>query len=206
MKLIIFKTCKILFLCALLSQTIMCSSTEAEGKFLMKAGFLKHKKPSTINKTPTQTPKIEAVNLMEKSSTIKSQAKTSSAIKQDMSSLDSLALKLGNQHESENPNDPAPLDLEIGTGPVWVTGWVKYFKYFPTSETSKLTPSTTPRQFMTNPHYMEQYKLNPQFDPKEKSEDELNNLSTYITDKHQFYAKLLKNQLIILSSRDVNIY
>jgi hypothetical protein len=68
----------------------------------------------------------------------------------------------------------------------------------------KLTPQTTPRQFMINPQYNEQFKTNPKFNPKEKSMDELNNLSVYITDKNKFYAKLLKDQLIVLSARDVS--
>ena len=214
MKLNVYQTFKILFLCVLFSETILCAKTETEGRFLMKAGFLKHKKAAaapvhTANQA-TAAPKLEAVSLMQKSEALKSanQAQVhfkKTAVKQDMAATDALAIKLGNKSQDpENPNDPAPLDLNIGTGPVWVTSWVKYFKYFPTAETMKLTPQTTPRQFMINPSYNEQFKVNPKFDIKEKSKDELNNLSVYITDKNKFYAKLLKDQLIVLSSRNVS--
>ena len=226
MKLNIYQTFKILFLCVLLSETIICSANgnAAEGRFLMSAGFLKHRKATVApvhkttqapktNHTPkiNNAPKLEAVNLMQKSESLKNsnvalnKIKSNSANTQDMAATDALAIKLGNQSNlPENPNDPAPIDLDIGNGPVWVTGWIKYFKYFPTAATNKLTPQNTPRQFMINPQYNEQFKINPKWDAKEKSMDELNNLSVYITDKNKFYAKLLKDQLIILSARDVS--
>jgi len=213
MKLNVYMTFKILFLCVLLSETILCTQTETEGRFLMSAGFLKHKKATAapVHTTNQATaPKLEAVSLMQKSEALKSANKAQvhfkkTAVKQDMATTDALAIKLANKSlDPENPNDPAPLDLNIGTGPVWVTSWIKYFKYFPTAATLKLTPQTTPRQFMINPQYNEQFKTNPKFNPKEKSMDELNNLSVYITDKNKFYAKLLKDQLIVLSARDVS--
>lgn len=226
MKLNFYQTLKILFYCVLLSETIICSSVsvavsaESEGRFLMKAGFLKKKKISSApkNKAKANPPKIEAVNLMQKSENAlknKAQAKTQiqtqaqaqaqaqAQNKQDMSALDKMALEMGNK--SNNPNDPKPLDLNIGTGPVWVSGWIRYFKYYPSMATSKLTPQTTPRHFSINPQYNEQFKINPKFDKSEKSKDELDNeLDVYITDKNKFYAKLVRDQLLILSAREVN--
>ena len=225
MKLNFYQTIKILFYCVLLSETIICSSVsvsvaaESEGRFLMSAGFLKKKKVAApvVHKAAPKpkpvlksAPKLEAINLMQKSEALKSanknliRAHTNTAAKQDMNALDKLALSMGNQ---QNPLDPKPLDLEIGTGPVWVSGWIKYFKYYPSMATSKLTPQTTPRQFMINPQYKEQYKINPKFDKKEKSKDELDNeLDVYITENNKFYAKLVKDQLLVLSSRDVKYF
>ena len=224
MKLNFSQTIKILFYCVLISETIICSSVsssatvaaEAEGKFLMNAGFLKKKK---IANKPVQNnhkipatrlapkPKNEALSLMQKSEkaqiTNKALAKvqTNNAAKQDMNAIDKLAMKLGNK---QNPNDPQPLDLDIGLGPVWVSGWIRYFKYYPSMATNKLTPQTTPRQFMINPQYKEQYKINPKFDKSQKSKDELDNeLDVHITENNKFYAKLVKDQLLVLSARDV---
>jgi hypothetical protein len=228
MKLNITQVIKILFYCALVSETIICSSVsstvstsvsaESEGRFLMKAGFLKKKtatpktKKAPTKVAPTQR-KTEVVSLMQKSETAKSTTnksltkKSNSALKQDMNALDKLALKMGNQ--PTNPLDPKPLDLNIGDGPVWVTGWIKYFKYFPSMATLKLTPQAIPqpsRQFTINPQYNEQYKTNPKFDRSEKSKDDLdNNLDVFITAPNRFYAKLVRDQLLILSGREVKI-
>lgn len=110
------------------------------------------------------------------------------------------------QDVSDNPNDPAPLDLDIGMGPLWVAGWIKYFKYYPSMKTNKLTPETTPRQFMINPQYNEQYKLHPNFDKKLQNKNEFGKMTNvFIHDKNSFYAKLHKNQLFILTSREVKI-
>jgi hypothetical protein len=200
-------------LCVLFTETIICSKTETstEGRFLMKAGFLKHKKvsqavPGTVRRTtaPKSAPKLEAVNLMQKSETMKN-VNAALSKQADLGGLDTVAKALANKPTS--PNDPAPLDLNIGTGPIWVTGWIKYFKYFPSAKTLNLTPNNTPRQFMINPNYNEQYKVDPKFDKKKKSKDELgNDLAVYITDKNKFYSKLMKDQIIILSARDVKIY
>lgn len=202
MKLSVYQTVKILLLCVLFAETIICSTTttEAEGRFLLKAGFLKHKKiastavPGSVRRNTNQNkPRLEAVNLMQKSETRK----------QDMGAIDAMAKKLA--AGPANPNDPAPLDLNIGTGPIWVTGWIKYFKFFPTQKTMNLTPVNTPKQFIVNPEYNEQFKVNPKFNKKEKSKDDLGNeVSVYITDNNRFYAKLMKDQILILSSRDVN--
>jgi hypothetical protein len=201
------------------------AEASAEGKFLMQAGFLKKKKTATQNNHKTAPKAIpatrlapkprqtEAISLMQKSETVKSAIKaqskvqSKSALKQDMNALDKLAIKLGNQ--PTNPLDPKPLDLEIGDGPVWVTGWVKYFKYYPSMATLKLQPKDIPqpnRQFVTNPQYNEQFKTNPNFDKNQKSKDDLDNdLDVYITQSNRFYAKLARDQLLILSGREVKI-
>jgi hypothetical protein len=203
MKLNVYLTSKILLLCALLSETIICSQTEAEGRFLMKAGFLKHKKTSDTpipGSVRRSSPKLETVNLMQKSEARKNQ--NVAHAKQDMGAVDSLARKLADA--PTNPNDPAPLDLNIGTGPVWVSAWIKFMKFFPSAKTHLLTPATTPKNFIINPQYNEQFKVNPKWDKKEKSKDDLgNDIFVNIVDRNQFYAKLVKDQIIILSARDV---
>jgi len=209
MKLNVYQTFKILLVCFLLTDSIRCSKTETEGRFLMKAGFLKHKKATTnaskpsvpVAKNSTPKAKLEAMSLIQKSESAKNLVALKSR-QADMSSVDALAQQLGNQ--PANPTDPAPLDLNIGTGPIWVTGWIKYFKYYPSMKTRDLTPQNTPRQFMVNPDYNEQYKINPKFDKKEMSKDEMQvEQNVYITDKNKFFAKLMKDQIVIVSSRKV---
>jgi len=169
----------------------------------MRAGFLKHKKTATTP-IPGSVPRNNAINLMQKSESMKSHAHA--IAKQDMGAVDSLAKKLADA--PTNPNDPAPLDLDIGTGPVWISAWIKYIKFFPSAKTLTLTPATTPKSFIINPQYNEQFKVNPKFDKKEKSKDDLgNDIFVNIVDRTQFFAKLVKDQIIILSARDVrNIF
>ena len=209
MKLNVYQTCKILLLCVLFTETIICSKTESktEGRFLMRAGFLKHKKTTSTpipGSVPRNNARLETVNLMQKSESMKSHA--NAYAKQDMGAVDALAKKLADA--PTNPNDPAPLDLNIGTGPIWISAWIKYIKFFPSAKTLTLTPASTPKSFIINPQYNEQFKVNPKFDKKEKSKDDLgNDIAVNIVDKNQFYAKLVKDQIIILSTRDVrNIY
>lgn len=198
------------------------------------AGFLKKKKQTQNNNNHQviskpalkQIPKLESISLLQKAESksqntnknlAKVQSKTSTKIqtqaqakiqaKQDaMAAMDKIAIGMANPI-SQNPNDPAPLDLNIGEGPVWVSGWVRYFKYFPSMKTNQLTPQTTPRQFMINSQYREQFKINPNWESQRdlKSKDDLDNdLDVYITENNKFYAKLVRNQILILSSREVN--
>jgi hypothetical protein len=233
MKFNVYKVIKILFFCTLLSEAIICSESsvsvsvsaesESNGRFLMNAGFLKKKKPFPVTKIskslapqllkkslapqplkksqPIQKfQKVEAINLMQKSEALK---KTT---KDDLNTQIEAKFQKMQQEISTNPNDPKPLDLNIGNGPVWASGWIKYFKYFPTTRTNKLTPNDTPREFVVNGQYDEQYKLHPNFNKKLKSKDELNKeLDVYIADKNKFFAKLVRNQLLILSSRNVKM-
>lgn len=222
MKLNVCQTVKILLLCVLFTETIICSTTssqtatqtkvqtktqtEAEGRFLMKAGFLKHQKkntaavPGSVRRNTNQNKaRSEVVNLVQKSESKKAE-------QNPMAAMEAQAKQLANV--SNNPNDPAPLDLNIGTGPVWVTGWVKYFKYFPSQKLMNLQPSQVPKTgFQINPDYNEQFKVNPKWQSKikETSKDDMgNDAAVYITDKNKFFAKLMKDQIVILSSRDVN--
>ena len=212
MKLNVYLTCKILLLCVLITETIICTESQAKtetvselstnGRFLMKAGFLKHNKknlpiPGSVKRTTTR---LESVNLMQKSEALKNH--NVAHAKQDMSAMDNLARKLADA--PTNPNDPAPLDLNIGTGPIWVSSWIHYMKFFPSAKSLTLTPMATPKQFIINPQYNEQFKVNPKFDKKEKSKDELgNDIFVNIVDRNQFYAKLVRDQIIILSARNV---
>jgi hypothetical protein len=201
------------------------SESESEGKFLMSAGFLKKKKPIPVIKKISKPIKIapkllkkptklktENLNLIQKSEALKKSAKidennyitSTHLLPSDNKDFEYMNRKF--QKLSMNPNDPQPLDLKIGNGPVWASGWIKFFKYYPTSITKSLTPDKTPREFIVNPQYLEQFKLHPNFDKTLKSKDDLDNkIDQYITEKNRFYAKLVKNQLLILTSREVNI-
>lgn len=118
------------------------------------------------------------------------------------SNLGEVADKLENESIMK---DSSVGDLNIGTGPVFVTGWIKYFKYTQTSETKKLTVERTPRTFIPNGQFFEQFKLFPDFEKNRNatSNDGTNDLSTYIPDERSFYAILLKDSLNILTSRQV---
>jgi len=69
-----------------------------------------------------------------------------------------------------------------------------------------LQPSQVPKTgFQINPDYNEQFKVNPKWQSKikETSKDDMgNDAAVYITDKNKFFAKLMKDQIIIMSQRD----
>ena len=198
MKFNVYYSFKIILLCILFTDMIICSKTEThtEGKFLLRARFLKKKKTTTnisknisINAPKKTVSNLETLNLLQKS--------------EKVSTHSSVAI----QSQNLNTQSPAPIDLNIGTGPIWVTGWIKYFKYFPSMKTKNLVPNNTPRQFSINPQYNEQYKLNPNFNKEEKTKDELgHSINAHINDINYFYAKLLKNQILILSSFNVKFF
>jgi len=108
--------------------------------------------------------------------------------------------KLANENDGDGPN----MDLNIGGGPIYVTGWISFFKYIENTETRKLKVQNTPTTFIPNGQYEEQFKLYPNFDKEEKSNDGTNVLPKYIPDKRSFYAILLKDSFNILTSRQVN--
>jgi hypothetical protein len=230
MKLNFYKTNKILILCVLLIEIIICTTTctttttttttetSTKNKFLFKASMLKNRKKITFNKRSTlddSDSEKKRINLFPHFKTSDNNDNNDNKDKREIDSLvkhnkdnenkgdiDSLVKQFENR--SKELNDNSPIDLNIGNGPVWVSGWIKYFKYFPTTKTHNLTSKNTPKQFMINPEYNEQYKINPNFDKKEKSKDELgNSICVNIPDNNYFYAKLMKNQFIIFSARNV---
>jgi hypothetical protein len=224
MKLKFYDTLKIIFLSVLITHTILCTKTETESQINIGEGFMKHRKTRA-------TTGSQEMNLLEKKSTIKNSHRGAASASSSSSSSSSSSTastttgpdtenfgadsglmsssNLGNIAEklavdSTDSNAMSPTDLDIGTGPVWATGWVKFFKYVPTSETKRLTSDNHPRQFMINGQYKEQLKLYPNFNKSnEKTSDGTNVIDKYITDANSFYAILLKDSLNILTSRMV---
>lgn len=106
-------------------------------------------------------------------------------------------------NDAASENGLPIIDLNIGNGPIYASGWVSFFKYVPTTETKKLVPEKTPRSFVPNGQFDEQFKIFPGFNKDENTSDGINTLSKYIPDKHSFYAVLLKDSMNILTSRQV---
>jgi len=204
MKLVIFETIKIIFLSVLLSQNILCSHTEIN----ISERFMKNKKSSYGKATNTVNSNLANKKNLLQSSNLNSN-KSSNLNKDDVqnfnqnsnllsgTNLAETAEKLAN--ESNNAGDGNVIDLNIGNGPIYVTGWISFFKYVQTTETRKLGNDKTPRSFVPNGQYDEQFKLYPGFNKDEKSNDGLK----YIPNNHSFYAILLKDSLNILTSRQV---
>merc|ERR1712224_369600 len=100
---------KILFFFVLVTETIICFKTETstEGRFLMKARFLKeHARRRASPSVPgasrrNSAPRSEAMSLLQKSEAGKNY------MRQDMGAVDSIAKKLA--QKPAGPNDPAPL-------------------------------------------------------------------------------------------------
>jgi len=226
MKLKFYDTLKIIFLSVLITYSIKCSQTETTDKINISEGFMKHKKTEKSKSTISKS-NFSNTNLLQKKERItmkkshtensnkltNSKAQSQQSGPADVQSFkdDSHLLKTSTLGETADKlaiddisKDSLVGDMNIGNGPVYTTGWVKYFKYTQTSENKKLSVERTPRTFMPNGKYKEQYKLFPDFNKSNAtSSDGTNTLSTYIPDKRSFYAILLKNSLNILTSRQV---
>ena len=88
-------------------------------------------------------------------------------------------------------------DIDMGTGPVYWTGWVKYINY------DKLYGA--PASFFKNNEYFEQMKLFPKASMNETSPDILKDTYTYIRGANYFYGMLFKDNINFLSSRNANL-
>lgn len=234
MKLKFYDTLKIIFLSVLITYSIKCSQTESNEKINISEGFMKHKKTGkssvnllknnfantnllqkkeriTMKKSRTNnSPNLASAGQATNSNTnqvsgspdVQTFDQNSNLLKS--TNLGETAEKLANEDIAK---DSSVIDLNIGSGPVYTTGWIKYFKYTQTSETKRLSIDRTPRTFIPNGKYFEQYKLFPGFDKSNAtSSDGTSTLSTHIPDERSFYAILLKDSLNILTSRQVNIF
>lgn len=232
MKLNFYDTMRIVFLSVLFTSNILGSEMENKEKINISEGFMKHKKSSAhsssslsnkstySNTNLLQTKERTSMNTGNKAATsTQTSAKTAahtfaqtSAKSRQVQSFDQnsnlmsqttlgdTASKLANESDGDGPN----IDLNIGGGPVYVTGWISFFKYIENTETRKLKVQNTPTTFIPNGQFEEQFKLYPNFDKEEKSNDGTNVLPKYIPDNRSFYAILLKDSLNILTSRQVS--
>lgn len=198
---------KIILIATLLSIDILCFTTEFENRMKerinISEGFMKHKKIQAQN-----------LNAMYKTSD------SSSAVKSKTNALNKYNNPNPNSGANDNPNnlgiantnevfnlsekqEPAAIETNIGNGPIYATGWIKYFKFSSTTE-MKNAMGKNPRSFIVNGQYNEQAKLFPNAKLDVKVSDGLNELYLHIRNKFSFYAVLLKNNLNILTSRQVN--
>lgn len=214
MKLKLYNTVKLIVLSALFISSILCSHTEVKEKINISERFMKNRKAHSrslnlahsnmANKNLLQNKarvKNASQNLM---TATKAQTQTTKAAADPLANtnIGEMAENLANEG---NDNGLPVIDLNIGNGPIYASGWVSFFKYVPTTETKKLIPDKTPRSFVPNGQFEEQFKLYPGFNKEETSSDGINTLPKYIPDKHSFYAVLLKDSMNILTSRQVII-
>lgn len=207
MKLTKYYKIKIITIAILLSIDILCFTTEFENRIKerinISEGFMKHKK-------------IQAQNLnamyktIDSSNLIKSKANGLNKITtQNNGSLNpSKNLGISNANEVLNLSDkqePEAIDTEIGNGPIYASGWIKYFKFTPTSDMLNKSLGKNPRSFIVNGQFKEQAKLFPNINLEIKTSDGINENYLHIKNKFSFYAVLLKNNLNILTSRKVNL-
>jgi hypothetical protein len=160
-------------------------TTNSNGdKIFVSESFLKHKKTSLKAK------QIEtAINPRAKmdSSTINDSVSSDSDLGRNTNLLE---LAKGSQNKSTPP------DINIGQGPVFYQGWVKYFKY---SDIDII--GSTPKQFFRNNEFFEQMKKNSNLDLNEKVDGMYSN----IKNNSFFFAILFSQTLNIVTSRDTKI-
>lgn len=76
-------------------------------------------------------------------------------------------------------------DIELGEGPIWYQGWVKYFRYVYEDHTRK------PQAFFKNPSYLDQEKK-----PQDKRDP-----GEQVPGPLEFYASLYKDNLVLTESK-----
>jgi len=187
---------------------IKCFSTEFENRIKtnmnISGRFFKSKKVKIENQDKIDKKYEES--LTEKSNTdnyekfesSNSFLKNSNIINDIQNSTPIDDLRFNNQLK-----DSFHIDTNIGVGPKYASGWIKYFKYLTTNESKNYSNQKNPKTFIINGQFKEQAKYFPDADLNEKSKEGNNKLFLYIRNKFSFYAVLFKNNLNILSSRQV---
>ncbi len=220
MKLKLFKKFHLFLLGVLFTYNILCSHTEVKEKINISEGFMKHRKALMKSQSYANNNFANTnTNLFQKNEGLKMQKfqeasrlanKFSARTKQveqtfkQNSNLQTNIAETADKLANGNTEDSNVVDLNIGNGPIFYTGWISFFKYKQTSENKLLGADKTPRSFVPNGQFTEQLKMFPDgFDKNAKSNDGTSDLATYIPDKHSFYAILLKDTLNILTSRQV---
>lgn len=97
---------------------------------------------------------------------------------------------------------------DMGQGPIFASGWIKYFKFNPNikeknDDSNNDLMKDLPKTFNTNLEFQQERKLYPNVDLDSKSFDGKNLTQDYIKNKYLFYAVLFKDSLNIISSRKV---
>ena len=114
--------------------------------------------------------------------------------------VNSYTNKISNNNNIEKSGE---FDVELGSGPVFSTGWIKFFKYKTTAESKNGVVHKTPKTFILNGQFNEQFKLFRNINLEEKCTDGSNILYTHVHNKFSFYTVLMKNSMNILTSRNV---
>jgi hypothetical protein len=86
------------------------------------------------------------------------------------------------------------VNLDLGPGPIYWNGWIKYFKTESNSNTGEKKPSS----FFENHYFYKQIREHPELNTTLIQ----GNTFKYIKDKFSFYALLTKDFINILSSRE----
>jgi hypothetical protein len=117
-------------------------------------------------------------------------------------SSDSAIRKGTNVFSVSGASDDSLTDLNIGPGPIYLTGWLKYLRYNKADEIKGEKKS-----FFLNNNFYQQYKSAPNADYKnEKEKDGIGKLvNKYIKSPQHFYAILMRNNLNILSGKSANL-
>jgi hypothetical protein len=100
------------------------------------------------------------------------------------------ALKMQNNSLMVN----LPMELDIGEGPIFWNGWIKFVKY----EVDNLKTQSSLNHFHRNDQFTKQMQSYPNINTEER----VDNTYKYIRDNNSFYALLLDDYFNILSARE----
>ena len=107
---------------------------------------------------------------------------------------------------------------DLGPGPIYASGWVKYFKLIANPKDNNNDHSTKsasqtkaneqsinlPKSFNINKEYDQEKRVTAANKYNTKSSDGINILYDYVQNKYLFYAITMKDSLNFVSSRKVN--
>jgi hypothetical protein len=188
----------LILLCAFCLSLKTNSKTETEEKssngINISEGNMKHKKMHLRKAMESQQPSTAvSPSATMNSNTVNDAVSTTGKLAQTSNVLNVAA------GISQTTQDNQPSRQELGDGPVFFTGWVKYFKFSDSDQTGG-----SPKNFFKNNAYFEQMKYFPDTNFNQTSSGNNTN-SNMIKSPSYFLAILFKNNINIVTSKIIQL-
>ena len=175
------------------------SKTETEEKssngINISEGNMKHKKMRLRNRVHSNQPSTAvSPGAQMGANTVNDGVSTSGNLAQTSNVLNVAT----GQNQTASDNQPG--QNELGEGPIFFSGWVKYFKFSDSDQSG-----ASPKYFFKNTGFYEQMKLFPNADLNQTEQTGNSTVSTFIKSPSHFFAILFKNNINFVTSRQIQI-
>lgn len=147
----------------------------------------------SISKSKSKSKKAKTHSKLRKSKAKQTPSKTMSF------NENSDLLKNTNLYDlAKEPEYNSVIDLSLGKGPIFGSGWVKFFKF----NSDELEAGSKPRSFFKNTEFYAQARKFPKADISKKVDGQ----NVFIKSEAYFYFILFKDKINFLTSRTVLLY